>query len=122
MYLKILEELNWPPVYMVSPEQFEHVDGDSVKGCYGISSTVYPIFTMKKGLTGKERASTIYHEILHLMFPSRPHWWVECASEKLARGGGRGYWSKKYGKTPDDLPSRAELVKLARRASRRMKR
>lgn len=122
MYLKILKELDWPPVYMVNPEQFEHVDGNSVRGCYGISNAFHRIFTVKRGLTGKVRANTIYHEIGHILFPSKPHWWIDLYGEKMARGGGKGYWSTVYGKTLEDLPSRARLVELSRRASKRMKR
>jgi hypothetical protein len=37
----------------------------------------------------------------------------------LARGGGRGYWSGKFGHSVDEMPSRNELLKLFRRASKR---
>lgn len=118
----MLAELDWPPVYFISPEQFLHVEGVSVKGSYGISSVRYPVFTIQKGLRGKAKLNTIYHEILHVMFPHWKHWRIECCAERLAGGGGRGYWSARYGKTVDDVPSRARILELARSASQRMKR
>lgn len=121
MYLKILAELDWPPVYMVSHEQFEHIEGKSIKGNYGISGCKQPVIAIVGGLRGRVKANTIYHEIGHLLFPHRPHWWIDLFGEVMARGGGRGHWAKKYNKTPDDMPPRAHLLKLARRASRRMK-
>jgi hypothetical protein len=119
--LKILAELDWPPIYFISPEQFLHIEGVSVKGSYGISSVRYPVFTIQKGLRGKAKMNTLYHECFHILFPHWPHWKIECAAERMARGGGRGYWSVKYGKTVDDVPPRSYLLKLARRASKRMK-
>ena len=122
MLLRILAELDYPPIFMISPEQFEHIEGATLKGCDGISSTDYPVFTIRRGLRGKARANTIYHELAHILFPSRPHWWVDLFGEIMARGGGRGYWAKKYNKSLEDMPPRSYLLKLARRASRRMKR
>jgi hypothetical protein len=119
IFLKILEELEWPRIYLLDPKQYFHVDGMSVKGSYGISSVDYPVISIQKGLRGKVRANVIYHEVGHLLFPSHHHWWIECAAERLARGGGRGYWSGKFGHSVDEMPSRNELLKLFRRASKR---
>lgn len=121
MFLKILAELGHPPIWMIPPEQFKHVEGHSLKGCDGISSTKYPVIAIRSGLRGKAKLNTLYHEIFHILFPHRPHWWIECAAERMAGGGGKGYFSVKYGHSVDDMPPRSYLLKLARRASRRMK-
>ena len=118
---KILAELGWPPIYFISQEQFLHVEGVSVKGSYGISSTKYPVFTIQKGLRGKVKTNTIFHECAHILFPHWPHWKVEAFAEKMAGGGGKGYFCQKYGHSVDDLPPRSYLLKLARRASKRLK-
>lgn len=120
-YVKILEELDWPPIYLVSPEQFEHVDGTKLEGDFGIAAVNQPVITIRKGLRGRVKCNVIYHEIAHHLFPSKHHWWVELFAEKMAKGGGRGYWSHKYGHTIDELPPRSVLLKLARKASGRMK-
>ena len=122
MFLKVLRELDYPPIFMIDPKQFEHIEGVSLKGCHGISSTTYPVFAIHRGTKGKVRLSTIYHEVGHLLFPHWKHWQVDLFGEIMARGGGRGYWATKYGKTPADMPPRSHLLKLARRASQRMKR
>jgi hypothetical protein len=121
-FAKIIEELGYPPVFLVSPEQFQQVEGISLKGSFGIASGTYPIIAIRKGLRGRVKANTLYHEAFHILFPHRPHWYIECCAEKMARGGGRGFWSVKYGKSVDDVPSRARILQLARRASERLKR
>lgn len=118
-YLKILEELGWPSIYLIENKQFEKVEGDSIKGSYGISSVDKPVITVKGGIRGRVLKNTIYHEIAHHLFPNRKHWWVECFAEKMANGGGRGYWSIKYNHSVDDLPSRGVLLKMAQEATKR---
>jgi hypothetical protein len=122
VFLKVLAELGYPPIFMIDPKQFEHIEGISLKGCHGISSTTYPVFAVHRGTRGKARLNTIYHEVGHLLFPHWKHWKVDLFGEIMARGGGRGYWANKYGKTPADMPPRSELLRLARKASQRMKR
>ena len=86
-FLRILDELGWPNVYLVDPEQFKNVDGVSIDGSFGIASVEHPIISIEKGLRGRALRNTIYHEIGHHLFPHRPHWWIECAAERLANGG-----------------------------------
>jgi hypothetical protein len=118
-FLRILEELDWPQIYLITPKQFFHVEGDSIKGSYGMAGLNGSVITLQKGLRGRVLSNTIYHEIGHHLFPHRKHWWIECAAERLAVGGGRGYWSRKYGHTVDDVPSRNDLLKLFKQASKR---
>lgn len=125
-YLTILEEFGWPKIYLVSDRQFRAVEGD---GLYrdkknkpyprdeiytGISGTEAPILAMRNNLRGKVLRNNIYHEIVHILYPWRRHWWIECAAEVLAGGGGRGYYSKTYNHTPADLPDRDRLLHLIR--------
>lgn len=119
-WISILDELGRPMIYQLPPKQFEWVEGDKIHGLCGNSSVEYPVVTIHPGLRGKVRANTIYHEIGHKLFPSRPHWWIDLFGERMARGGGRGYWATKYGKTLDDIQPRARLVVLSRRASKRL--
>lgn len=121
-YLQILMELNWPKIYLVPAKQFEAIEGEYLYKRYpdgavavGISAVNAPIISLHHGLRGKALRNTIYHEILHILYPWRPHWWVECAAEKLARGGGRGYYSGVYNHSPDELPSREKLVAQIRK-------
>jgi len=104
---------------MIESAQFEKVEGDSIKGNYGISSVNMPVITIKSGIRGKVLTNTIYHEIAHHLFPNKKHWWIECAAERLAGGGGRGYWSVKYNHTVDELPTRSVLLEIFRKATKR---
>lgn len=118
-FLRILEELNWPKIYLVDPKQFETLEGDKVKGLYGISARRHPAISLDKGLRGRVLANTIYHELSHHLFPARHHWWIECLAERMAGGGGRGYYSVKYGHSVDEMPSRAKCLQLMRKAVKR---
>jgi len=118
-FLRVLEELDWPRVYLVTPEQFAKVDGIKIESAFGISSEDYPVFTVKKGIRGKVLLNVIYHEIGHILFPHRTHWWIECAAERLAGGGGRGEYSKIYGHSVDEMPARHKLIRTFKRASRK---
>lgn len=118
-FLSILEELGWPRVYLVDYRQFKMIDGTSMEGSCGLASVDYPIIAIQKGLRGKVLKNTIYHEIAHKLFPNREHWWIECAAERLAGGGGKGYWSHAYGFSVDMMPSRKYLLNMFRRAAKR---
>jgi len=118
---EIMGQLGWPPIYLVSPRQFESVEGDKMLSNYGISATKAPIITIRRGMQGKLLKNVLWHEIGHQLFKSRPHWWIEAFGEKMARGGGMGQYCRKYGYSVDDLPSRNRLLVLARRAASRMK-
>jgi hypothetical protein len=58
------------------------------------------------------------HELLHVLFPSRAHWWITAAALKLTTGKLRycyGRWC-----FPSDVPeSRAALLRLAHVAAKR---
>ena len=118
-FLRILRELGWPKIYLIPPQQFFMGDGKQIKGSSGLAEIGESTITLTRGLRGRALSNTIYHEIGHHLFPHQKHWWIECAAERLARGGGRGYWSIKYGHTVDEMPSRAKLLELFRKAARR---
>lgn len=115
----ILEELGWPKIYLVSPEQFHELEGWDPSDVWGGAGELNPVITVVGKPDRKMRKNIIYHEILHHLFPHRPHWWIEVVAQKLARGGGRGEFSKISKHTIYDIPSRDVLIKLARRATER---
>ena len=121
-YENILRELDWPTVYLVSSSQFAATEGDKLSDEeFGLAAVHYPIITINSGLRGRALKNTIYHEIGHHLFPHWKHWKVEAFAERMAGGGGRGYYCKKYNHSVDEMPVRSELIKLARRAGTRMK-
>jgi hypothetical protein len=121
-YDKILAETGYPLVYLVSPEQFEHVEGDKIHSDYGISAVTAPVFTIHKGLRGKVQANTLWHELLHILFPSWEHWRVELVAQRMARGGVDVNWdsyAKKYGHDLSEIPGREEMLKQIRKQVRK---
>ena len=69
---------------------------------------------------------TAVHEVLHVLFPSRPHWWIFSAAFKLSgmvRGRRSLEWGwYAYGRNmfaSDCKESRAKLLRLARAAAQR---
>ena len=104
LFDKILLELGSPPIFLVTPEQFLFLEGWNPKpDTWGAAGDKYPIVCVVGKQDRKMRRNTLTHEVLHHLFPSRPHWWVEKASQVLAPGGGAGVWSEKYGKTISDV-------------------
>jgi len=80
-------------------------------------------------------ASVIVHEIAHILWLNKPHWWIECFGEKVAPKFGRegtrllissgekryvGRYSKRYGHEIDELPSRKKCIEMARKRARRL--
>lgn len=127
-YLKIIEEFDYPPIFLIHPRQFAMLEGEKMKESNSISDIVwglaavdYPVFTVHPGISGKARDNVIYHEIGHHLWPWKPHWWLDIFGEKMAGGGGRGYWAKQRNKTIDDLPPRDVLLKLGRRQGEKLK-
>jgi len=116
---QILQELDWPNIYMVSPEQFHELEGWDPSDVWGGCGDKHPVITVVGKPKTKMRRNIIYHEIFHHLFPHRPHWWIEMTAQKLARGGGRGEYSKISGHTLNDVSSREIIIKLAQRATRR---
>jgi hypothetical protein len=116
---KILKELGWPRIYLVSPEQFHELEGWNPKDVWGGQGDKFPIITVVGKPDAKMKKNIIYHEIFHHLFPNRPHWWIEVSAQKMARGGGRGEYSIQSGHTIYDVPSRKIILELARRATKR---
>ncbi len=63
--------------------------------------------------------NTIWHEILHILFPSKRHWWIECAAQKLSHSYRRGFFSTKYHKHMKNVPDIPILLKLVNKSAKR---
>ena len=121
----IREELGNPNIYQVSKRQFEQMESEAIGKPYqigaswGISSNYYPHIYIAPGMSMRARRNTIYHEMMHLMYPWRKHWWMALAGRVLADGGHRGEATPLYGHKIEELPLRTELLKQVRRQARR---
>jgi hypothetical protein len=119
----ILRELGWPRIYLITLDQYISLDPDithsNMRGTFGVANENFPVICIRTNLTGKVRRNTLYHEIAHQLWPNKPHWWIEAYAERMAGGGGKGYYCSKYGHSVDEMPSRKELLELSKRAVRR---
>jgi len=125
---KIKQQLGNPPVSLVDQQTFKELTGvglNNYVGRYGwyVDSfgNIYYIITLRyRKRTIPQIKKTIYHEIAHILFPSKPHWWIECFAEKLSGCKGYKHWATKYNHSTKDLPSRKKLIELAIKASKRL--
>ena len=120
----ILEELGDPAIFLVSVRQFTAVmrlkDPDYDLGdAWGDSDADYSIVTVVPGMTLKARDNTAYHELFHLLFSSWDHTEIELCAERMAGGGGKGEYTKIYGRDVREALTKKEIRILARRASKR---
>ena len=117
-YDKILAKVGYPLIYLVSPEQFEHVEGDRIYSEFGISAVTAPVFTIHKGLRGRVQSNTLWHEMLHILFPSWEEWRVELVAQRMARGGVSVEWdssAKKHGHDLSEIPPYDVMLKRIRK-------
>jgi hypothetical protein len=127
-FTEILIALGWPPIFLIPHFQFAMLEGEEYREensvgnfVMGIAAWDYPVITVHPHLEGKTLENVLWHEVGHHLWPWRQHWWIEVFGEKMARGGGRGVYAKRYNKTVKDLPPRGTLLKMARRQSEKLK-
>lgn len=115
-YTDILEEIGWPNIYLIPSKQFEHIDGDKIRGLYGIASDYQPVITVNTGLERKVLKNSLWHELAHHLWPSWRHWKVFLYGLIMARGGGDWMRKEYYGHTVDEMPDRKKLLHMTRLA------
>ena len=103
-------------VRLVGPTEAKQVTGSGVGHTLGRAFLEHNLIYVNRNA-----AFDVYlHELLHILFPSRPHWWIYGAAYTLA---GVTTWHLPYRlpRSPAtmQLPSRQRLRVLARHAARR---
>lgn len=116
VYEMILEESGMPPVMLLGRGQFEKYAKCKVdKGIAGKSDTnQWLIWVNKNQRDIPDLFDTIWHEILHCMFPLCPEEWIQLCTSKLS--GVKADVEEVY-----DVPSKEELLKWMRSISRLMR-
>ena len=104
VFLKIMRQLNYPPIFLIPPKQFEMIEGEEKKEdnavgdqVFGIAAIDYPVIAVRDDIGGKTLLNVLWHEVAHHLWPWRQHWWIEAFGEKMAGGGGKGMYCEKYG-------------------------
>ena len=123
-YAAILNKVGLTPddIPLYFPAEWKRETGHNFGRYFGRATTNPPRIGlgMIRVLALEQVKETIWHELGHILFPSRPHWWIECYGEKMARtGNGDNRYSTRYAHTPEDLPSRVRLLELSRSAAKR---
>ncbi len=104
-------------VQFAGPTAVKQVTGSGVGGYDGLAFHKYNLIYVRR-----TAAFEVYvHELLHLLFPSHPHWWIYAAAYTLA-GQTKTTWQlpPRLQRSPEmfQLPSRQQLRKLAHQAAR----
>ena len=129
----IQDELNNPPITLLTPSRFEDVLGEALGTCDGKMIPEFNYVTARPNRPMEEIKNTLWHEVGHCLFPQKPHWWIECFAAKLARtprrtlphfmqteagqerrGVAAGRYSASYCHDLGELPGRSSLVATAR--------
>jgi len=135
LYKKISDQIGGTEVSLLPPEQFlklarpeEFAEfGSFAPGVWACASPEHRAITVMKNrpLTDIERR--LWHELAHILFPDKPHWWVECFAAKMVPlqddrwgGGWVGRYARQERRSPDELPSKEQLIELASEAVARL--
>ena len=117
----ILKKLGNPPIRLVQSGEFYKITGARLGGFDGRCHPMRRIITVKRNREFVEIKDVLWHEIAHILFPSKPHWWIECFAQKLSGSPLAGHYTSKYCKSVKDVPSKAKLLDLARKSTARIK-
>lgn len=109
------ELLGSPDVDLVHPERWLEItdiviDEDSV----GMSNDYFKIITVVYDeLSLSEIREVTFHEIAHIIYPNKKHWWIEAYSSILANTKNWFcYHAEKYNHSKDELPEREKLIEM----------
>ena len=119
---KIWQEAGEPPINLVTAKEFT-----DKTGCYlganveAMSNSRHRIICVKQLYRPiEEIKDSIWHEILHILYPNMPEWWIECSAYKLAKNNSDSYGvhATTYAKTPrHNVPSKRLLLEMIRDTS-----
>ena len=118
---KILEVANYPPVRLITVTDMVGLGGKRLSsGEDGSCIIDRRVICTKQNSDVETLRNTLWHELLHCMFPYNPEWWIECCAYKLSgdKSDGYGFYAEQYKRTPRyDVPSKRQLLDLIRSAS-----
>jgi len=106
---------------LLGPTEWKAVTGSGVGKSYGRADWEQNVVYVRR-TAGYD---THVHELLHLLFPSRPHWWIFSAAFKLSglvhgnKGPGAWYIYGRLMRASDAEESRTKILRLAHAAAKR---
>jgi hypothetical protein len=103
-------------IALVGPNEWKERTGGGIGRLLGVASRAERIYYIRR----TQGYDTYVHELLHHLFPSRPHWWVFSAAFKLVGvTGGRLAYGMWMTANNIKLESRAKLLRLSHEAAKR---
>jgi hypothetical protein len=121
---KFLNKINNPVIILVYPGEWDKMFPNyKLYHNYGRCSILDKVLTCRYRDIHRrvEIQDTLWHEILHIFFPSKPHWWIVGAALRLTNQYIRPYELHKHGHKVSDIPNRKRLIHLMRAKSERFK-
>jgi predicted phosphoadenosine phosphosulfate sulfurtransferase len=106
---------------LVRASEFKKITGSALGNYLGQMSEGHKVMAVMRNVSLDEIKNTIWHEIGHFLFKSKPHWWVELYANKMSGVNSYLHFAGKYGKAKVAMPSRKKLLELSRRSAERMK-
>ena len=103
-------------VRLIGPGEWRELVGRGVGSFLGKADRRHHVIYVRRG----QGRDMYIHELLHHLFPSRPHWWVYGAAFKLAgvQQGRMAYGSWQHGGRVKE--SKPKLIALSKRAAHRL--
>ena len=123
LFEKVWVEANFHPVQLITRTEFSQKTGRSCsKIACAECNPGLGVFWVRQNDNDEEIMDSIWHEMIHCIFPNLPEWWVECAAHKLSRNAtwSCGPIADKYNKGHRDVPPRKKLVEMIRDSSYEM--
>jgi hypothetical protein len=116
VFEKVWEEAGFPPIQVVTRKAYGIMAGKKIGGrVLGMANITHRLIWINRNHDSVEELfDTVWHEVLHCMFPNNPEWWIECSAYKLSnkKDGWYGFYADKYNKTPRDVPSKRVLMQM----------
>lgn len=140
IFSEVMQEVNNPPIRLWAwrdidrflwPSQLKAKDK-----LYAWCNPAHGIIAINPETTNGQIMNSIWHELGHILFRKKPHWWIEMYAFAMSKRAYHGEeWRKasikfhplvgpnfqKYKKDGADLMFRGDLLRLSRKAVHRLK-
>ena len=121
---KTLFGMKNPDIRIVRPKDFKDITGSALGNSLGTVNRKKRVITVKRNRPFLEIKNAIVHELAHLLFPTKPHWWIECFAYRIIPVKYEyvkvGRYTERYNHSPRELPSKKKCIELAKKAAERL--
>jgi len=90
-FRELLQEINNPNIDIIPCKtwdrickKFELSNEFSKKGVRGTAVEPFSFIVVRNNIKKIELDEVLWHEILHILFPDKPHWWIYSVSIRLS--------------------------------------